>query len=307
MPTTERLAEVNIFFNRWENTPREEFKQEFASYVMESRGIPDLYSFPIDDEGNLLSASGRRIKSIISRAGYIGYTEDRAFDAIESWIKDNKSKDEVIEEIMWVSPPYRGVYQDLKVVISSIKGRGREKVLFNQSIIFNFDQAQALRFTRSLTEFSKNYPMNAALEDIRAAPLILNSEQPTWISVLEKIINDDEVWEYIRSGKAVKERERALEQSELVYRVRYSSIQYQEEAKEMTIAMLGDKPTSCPPTPVKSTAFQIFSQNSLKIEGQFSFKDADFCRNCPVCEEEINCVVRAGQSCPKCGAVKRCG
>lgn len=286
MFTKERLSEVNIFFDRWKNTPRGEFKQEFASYVMETRGIPDLYRFPIDDQGSLISASGRRIRNIINRQGYIGQVEGQVFDDIENWVKYNKDRDDVDEEVMWVSPPYPGVYPDLKVVMSSIIKQGNEKWLFNQSIIFNFNQVQAQRFTQALAEFSQNYPVNASLENIRITPLLLNSEQPTWISVLEKIINDTEVWEYIRSGRATQERGKALEQSDLVYRARYSSIQRQEEAKNRAILILGNKPTSCPPKTSIGSAFQIFSENSLVIgtinlSGSDQYDSLEF--DCPHC------------------------
>lgn len=41
------------------------------------------------------------------------------------------------------------------------------------------------------------------------------------------------------------------------------------------------------------------------ITGSF-FKDKDYCIRCGACGEEIRCVVRKGEACPKCQAVRRC-
>lgn len=41
------------------------------------------------------------------------------------------------------------------------------------------------------------------------------------------------------------------------------------------------------------------------ISGSF-FKDKDYCIRCGACGEEIRCVVRKGEACPKCQAVRRC-
>lgn len=42
------------------------------------------------------------------------------------------------------------------------------------------------------------------------------------------------------------------------------------------------------------------------IGGLFGFKDKDFCINCGACGAEIRRVVRRGQKCPECPAVRRC-
>ncbi len=37
-----------------------------------------------------------------------------------------------------------------------------------------------------------------------------------------------------------------------------------------------------------------------------SSKDKDYCIRCGACGEEIRCVVRRGQKCPKCPAIREC-
>ncbi len=299
MPNIEQVR-----LNHWINTPQSEFEQEFASLIMETKRIPDPYHFGIDEQGNLLSSAGRRVSDIIYRGGYIGAVEGQAFDTVEGWVKGNKGKDEVDEEVMWVSPPYPGVYPDLKIIISSLEKKGSEKLLFNKAIIFDFDQEQSLRFTQSLAEFSQNYPQQASLEDIRRTPLMLNSEESSWVSVVQKLVNDREVWEYIETGKYFEVKQEALGQARLVYSD-LANTKTIEDAQKRAILMLGPRSSSCP-VRLRGTAFQVFSSSSALL-GDFRSKDPNYCVHCGACGAEINQVVKQGQKCPAgCGATREC-
>lgn len=295
MPNIEH-SEFNSFVSS-ANVPQRDFEQAFASLIMETRRVPDPYHFGIDTYGNLLSSAGRRVRNIISREGYIGRVEGQAFDAIESWVKDYKDKDQVSEEMMWVSPPYPGIYPDMKIIISSLENTDQGQALFNKAIIFDFDEAQSLRFTQALAQFSYNYPLRASLEDIRATPLILNSEEPSWLSVVQKLVSDKALWEYIETGKYFEIKEEALREANMFYRGRFSNNPNEiREARKMAMLALGTRASSCPVT-FRGTAFEIFSGNSLLV------RYPDF--PCP--NERCGKLIPSGQGltkCPHCGARK---
>ncbi len=297
--------EFNSFVVSSANVPQRDFEQAFASLIMETKRVPDPYHFGIDIYGNLLSAAGRKVSNIISRDGYIGRVEGQAFDVIESWVKDNKDKD-VIEEVMWISPPYPGTYPDMKIIISSLENTDQGQSLFNKAIIFDFDEAQSLRFTQALAQFSKNYPLRASLEDIRMTPLMLNSEEPSWLSVVQKLVSNKAVWEYIETGKYFEIKEEALREANMFYQRRFSNNPNEVlEAERMAMLALGTRASSCPLT-FRGTAFQVFSGASALI-GEFRSKDPDYCIHCGACGAEIRQVVRHGQKCPAgCGAVREC-
>ncbi len=298
--------EFNSFLVCSDNTPQLDWEQKLASLIMETKRVPDPYHFGIDTAGNLLSSAGRKVRHIISRDGYVGRVEGQAFDAIERWVKDHKDEDKVAEEVMWVSPPYPGIYPDMKIIISSLENSGLGKSLFNKAIIFDFDQDQSLRFTQALAEFSGNYPLRASLEDIRMTPLILNSEEPSWLSAVQKLVSDKVLWEYIETGKYFEIKEEALREAHMFYQGRFSNDPNEaQEAKKMAMLALGDKASSCSVT-FRGTAFQVFSRNSL-IVGGLRTKDPDFCIHCGACGVEIRQVVRRGEKCPAgCGAVREC-
>lgn len=56
---------------------------------------------------------------------------------------------------------------------------------------------------------------------------------------------------------------------------------------------------------ILATVGSLISKGISAIRGLFG-KDKDYCIHCGACGEEIKCVVRKGESCPKCNAVRRC-
>ena len=294
MLATER-PELQNFIIYSRNKPRGQVVEELASWSLESRRIPDPYHFEVDPDGDLFSANASaKIKNIISRSNYIGWVEGQAFDAIEDY---TRSHDE--GTLMWVSPPHEGIYPSLKVIVSEIEKKGSSKRLFNRAMIFDFDADQSERFVQSLAEFSKNYPLRASLEDLRGTPLVLNSEESSWVSVLERIVNDEDQWEYIRTGKDITLKTAARLQADTVYQGFFDSTVDLADVKKQVIMMLGNKSSSCPI--IFGTAFQVFFGNSLILgEGK---KYPDF--PCP--NEKCDQIIESGKGiteCPKCHAKK---
>lgn len=319
MVITER--QIAPFIQTWQNTLPQQFNEELASLILETNRIPDPYIFTEDKDGDLFSATARKkIKDSIYRGNYLGQVEGEVLDNINAWFRGNSEG-----VSLWLSPIFEGVYPDLKIIISQIEQRGREKVLVNRAIIFDYDRQQSLDLAQRLSSFSKDHPLLSSIEEIRHTPLILNSHD--WISVFEQVIPDDNLWKSIREGEDLAAKDEALSQARLLYRDVFSTnFKQADTARQKIIAVLGNMSSSCPEL---LTGFQTFLRSSrvLGVVGSESNngekanrdkKDPDYCVHCGACGEVIDLVVRGGQECPgpkvgdrnvkekSCGATRKC-
>lgn len=292
MPVSER--EVTSYINGWINTSQGQFTEELASLIHETRGIPDPYIYILEN-GELFSPTGQRkvketIKDNTSRLGRLEYQSVLLTEQLAASHKEGA--------IVWISPPYSGAYPTLKIIVSEIQHEGDMKKLFNRAILFDFNGRESLEFAQKLTRYSQNQPIFSHPDQVRATPLMLNTTGNSWINILEGLIDDPALWISIRNGEDTRAKKETLRQATMVQKQFFPIMR-----------MLGPKLPSCPPgSSVQSkTAVQVFSENAVTYIGSSLRKDPDFCKNCPVCGEEINCIVRAGGSCPSCRAVKRCG
>lgn len=308
MPVLER-PEIIPFLKIWRNKPPEQAEQvaeEMASYSLETNGTPDPYEFFISPDGELLSPTAHcRVKDVVQRTHPVGELEYRALLSIEQsvaqWIKNNDKG-----VIAWISPRSPGLYPTSRVIISEIEQKDGKKTLFNRKLVLDFDETRCLGFARDLARFSQNQPLFSHLEQVRATPLVLNTRGRSWIYILEELIDDPILWESIRNGEDQRAKKEAVRQARMVQKDLFAVSRPSDEVPVAFLQMLGTKGASCPVNMQKGTAFQIFSESAITFVGSIS-KDPDFCRVCPVCQREINCIVRVGGSCPACGTVKRCG
>lgn len=273
--------------------------EELASRFQETHRIPDPYRFLIDTDGDLFSPShGCKVMSIINTDHMVGQLEKEAFVAISRWVREEPQG-----VIVWVSPPYPGLYPVSKIIVSEIEYVDGHKRLFNRAMVLDIDYRQCLQLGKSLARFSPDQPFLATSEDLRATPIILDATKFSWISILERVIYDTKQIKAIKTGQDIISKKAAKVEAEKIFSM-------DSDRRSMMITrLLGDKPESCPPGLVSTggqTAFQIFAESALTFTKSLN-KDPDFCKNCPICGEEINCIVRAGQSCPKCKTIKRCG
>lgn len=304
MPVLER-PEIIPFLKIWRNKPPEQAEQvaeEMASYSLETNGTPDPYYFLISPTGELLSpTTHRRVKDVVCRSHPVGELEYQFLLSIEPWVKDTDER-----VIVWVSPPFPGLYPTSKVIISEIQQQDNEKILFNRALVLDFGERKCWDLARDLARFSQNQPLFSHLDQVRATPFILNTQGRSWTYILEELIDDPILWESIRNGEDQRAKKEAVRQARMVQKDLFAVSRPSDEVPVAFLQMLGTKGASCPVNMQKGTAFQIFSESAITFVGSIS-KDPDFCRVCPVCQREINCIVRVGGSCPACGTVKRCG
>ncbi|MBI3103488.1 hypothetical protein HYZ05_00950 [Candidatus Daviesbacteria bacterium] len=283
--------------------------EEHASRVLETHRIPDPYYFLIDQDGDLFSPSAHlKVREKIDTSTRVGMLEAQAFQETSHWASGAEAGASA-----WVSPP--GHYPVSKIIISEIEKVNGVKRIFNRAIVLDINESECLDLGRRLSAYSLNQPFLTYSDQLRSTPIILDTKEKNWLEIMEEVMPDSFLWESIRRGDEVIAKQAALAEAERIfakYRVPGRDHNDYADNREMQRdmqSMLGDKPESCPPrlsSGAGQTAFQVFSENALTFSSSAN-KDPDFCEVCPACEEIINCVVKTGSSCPKCGAVKRCG
>lgn len=304
--------ELSEFSAAWKSKAPTQVAEELASYSLETKRIPDPYYFSLDQDGDLFSPSAQlKVKRIINTTSRVGQLEAQAFDSISRWARNEESG-----AIAWISPPFPGVYSVSKVIISEIEIANGVKRILNRAIVLDIDENECLDLGQKLSGYSTNRPFLAHLDQLRSTAIIMDTKERSWIEVMEEIIPDQDPWDSVRRGDEMRAKQEALAEAEKIFKhypsTYTAAVSYDDENMQRAIhGMLGDKQGSCPVRLVSAlsgqTAFQIFSENSLTIGGVITSKDPDFCISCPACEAEIRCVVKTGGSCPRCGAVKRCG
>lgn len=302
--------EIASFTKTWRRKLPEQFIEELASYSLETKGIPDPYYYEVRRNGELFSPSAHcRIKETVEdKTGPLGRLEYQAVLSIEEWAANNQEG-----SIVWVSPPYPGVYFESKITIYEIQHKNGEKRLFNRSIVFkNFNRKDCLEFAQDLAKFSQNRPEFSQPDSVRATPLVLKTYGDSWIYILQELIDDPILWNNIKKGEDQRAKEEAIKQATIVQKGFHSvsgpSYQANPVQSEIDILkMLGPNRGSCPVlfSSGGKTAFQVLSENSLTFTSSAT-KDPDYCIRCGACGEKINCVVRRGEKCPKCPAIRSC-
>ena len=260
----EHTAELQSYIDSWRfaKTPRTQVIEELASYSLETKHIPDPYSFLITPSGELISlVTGDQVKKIVNTDSYIGQTEMEALVGVERIISDVIERDDQDPgPIIWMSPEYPGAYLDLKVVVSEIVGRGKNRSLFNRAIILDLNKVDTLKFAQGLTNYSTNKVDFTSLEDIRRTPIQLNPGLH-WSYIFEELVADDQ-FQMVREGADLLAKKRAIKQGKDLFPVLFSG-----EIKEVVYAdYFGEFNGSCPVIPGSKTAFSYVFDNSLSLK-----------------------------------------
>jgi len=238
--------------------------QEETTVILETNQIPDSYCFTVRNRQLWSEQYHCFVREKIARDNHIGQLEYQAFSFIEQWVDQN---DQGV--LAWVSPPSPEVYPVSKIIISEIETKGGQKQLFNRAMIFDLDAKKCLKFAQDLTNYSQNRPLLSHLDEVRSTPLILNTQNISWIHILEELIDDPKLWQMVKTGEDQRIKEETLVQVRAVYQRLYDHSLPAEDAAIMLGEMRGNKPDSCPVTFKTGTAFQICCCSSMLIGSSF--------------------------------------
>lgn len=244
-------ADITTFLQTWAGKSNRQSSGELASLSLETKGIPDPYYYE-DEDGDLTDPlTGFKVRDIIVRDSYVGEVEGQAFDTIERWWARGESSG----TIAWVSPPYPGIYETSKVIVSEIESDGENRRLFNRAIVLDIDEKECLRFGQALSQYSINKPFLTHSNQLRVTPIILSEEEP-WINIFERLLTKESAWNTIRKGGDLEAKKQAVLEAERIFAE-------QDNRRAGILAMLGERISSCPTVFKRKTEFKLFSENSL--------------------------------------------
>lgn len=285
---SERQKELQEFKKNWQGKPKSQVIEEIASYSHETRRLPDPYTFVISGSGELYSPEAKcSVKSVVKRDTRIGELEYLALCDVESWAKGRDSG-----VIVWISPPEGEIYPTSKLIISEIERNECKKTLFNRAIILDLNAQDCLRLARNLGRFQFT-----SAEDVRRNPVPIETKGIHWTYILGEFINIPEIWEMVRRGDDKKAKQETLVASKEIY----SALVH---TSTDVANIFGAYSTSCPPILRRPlTSFDYIFKSSLLLS-----LDRYFCKKCPACNTQINCVVRPGERCPVewCNTKREC-
>ena len=283
----------------WEGKTKPQVIEEIASLSLETKRLPDPYCFDIAEDGRLSSPqTGKSIENSIEKSSCLGQTEWLAVQEIQRW---NVGKTEGLS--FWISPPHPKRSQFTKLIISEIVKEEKGRKLFNRSLLLDIDGDQALNLGLGLTIRGGMVANFKNTEDLRSHPIFVDTNL-NWVDFLDMKINDKKIFEMIRKGEDIVEKEMALQKSGIIYEELfgekyprgyddYRVKQAVEKAQELDI--FGSLPGSCPPA-------LLLMQQKDSAFGEF-FKNSEKSFPCPECHKPIP----SGEGvtkCPHCGITK---
>ncbi|MDO8619539.1 MAG: hypothetical protein Q7R49_06405 [Candidatus Daviesbacteria bacterium] len=271
------------FVKTWRSKPlssRDQTVKEAASWFQESDKKIDRYFFDEDEDGDLISGPGFKVKKSIRRHTSLGQAEDQAFDTLDTARKNGE------ELFFWICPPHPDRGPNLKAIITELVVHKGRKRWLNRSLLLGSDQEKNLKFVNCLTELSQNKPTVTALEDIRKTVLIFNPNLD-WINALAEAADNPLLAETIKSGQDVVDQQAALEKADKFYDevLGVPTVKLTVQPPRMMIKKyeIGNNPTPCPLEEVvgqTEDAFPLVYGNAMPIE-----VPANTANSCP----EIQC------------------
>lgn len=293
MPTKE--LEIAAYVPSWIKQPKNQVVEEFASYCMEAKRLPDPYFFIVTPQGKLFSPSKDDfVENSIETESRVGKLEKQAFEKIEKWVAEKQEG-----TIAWISPPLPGRYPVSKIIVSElIKDRGT-RFLFNRAVVLELSADECLRLGVRLSRESQIF---TDPDDLRSSPIVISPLPGLhWTYLFEEFLNAPGTWKMIKEEDDIKTKTKVLKtvrkiiDEEFSHQTRPSPLLGRilaQRAYETDI--LGNSPVSCPPA-LFPTAFRFFFERAYQIiESSFP---------CPKCERPIP----SGKGiivCPHCGAKK---
>jgi len=242
-----------------------------ASDALESRRIPDPYSFEITSKGDILYPPTQEdIEKYIRTDHPVYLREKSAVKVIKERLKTKEA-----DFFVWITPPYPEIYPVLKIVTSKIIEKEPRKLLFNRALVVDVnDPGIILQTANTLAQFDTRKVVYTDLEQIRSRPICTNFENEDRVfEILNNLKNLGRQIDLIKSGEDIKIKKEVRDQIAQI-------IDVDNLEKEMTNRqILGKYERSCPiRNSGGQSAFALFFGNSLNSENSFP---------CPKCERPI--------------------
>lgn len=298
----------------WE-TPAQA-KENFASALIEQRKGPlegkiNFVELFINENGQLAHSEFGEIKPLVEVKTPIDKLEFRAIEKLTRWANEN---DQGLA--IWISPPYPG-QEESRFIVYELKREGEAKTIDLHAVCGYHNVQECLAIAEQLLTFSPEdiEPIHS-VETLRETPISFTYKPyPTWADFLKETIGPPNVWETIKRGDHIKNKEEILNISDPIIDEYFPKIataySYHEhlvigarmeiEARRAGYEIQEVGPCGISPTHALSLLdasqtgpFNLLYSKLSTAEGYFS---------CPKCHKAIPSG-RGITTCPHCGAKK---
>ena len=243
------------------------------------------------------------------------YLENHAFELIEFWAIQQFSKN-----LAWFSPPdEKHGYTEARLVVSEIEKSENETRITCRAFCLPYSEDECLNLAKEIAETSDHNMVGINSGDaLRKYPVYFNPpENQTWEEYLEEKIKEPKIWEKIKNGEDIKNKDEALKLSTPIVEKYFDLIMADKKAyeyvligasmeKEMFLSggVIFQSSGSCGVS--NQGALEIFKRNpgifnSVFTKATMSTQERSF--SCPKCNKAIPSGLGI-TVCPHCGARK---
>ena len=212
--------------------------QDFAAGSIEQREAPfeeriNTYSYVLSNKGQLCEPeSGKRPALRMIKAS--DYLENHAFELMEFWAIQKFSKN-----LAWFSPPdEKHGYTEARLVVSEIKKSENETKVTCRAFCLPYSEDECLNLAKEIAKTSDHNMICINSGDtLRKHPVYFNPpENITWEEYLEKKIKEPKIWEKVKNGDDIKNKDEALKLSKPIVEKRFDLIVAARNAYEYVFA-----------------------------------------------------------------------
>lgn len=194
----ERIA---LDLGNWKNKSDPQKESDFAAYLIENKVAPlderiTYYELRVDHQGHLISEEFGRVSELIQVNSELDNKELQATLNLEIWASRKDSQKGLS---LWISPP-SCVYTDSRFVIFE-KNDDRIRC---RAVCGKETKEECINIANKLSDkiYLDTEVLRSEIIEIKDEGIINN-----WIDSLEQVFGKSQVWDRIREGKDIEEKQ----------------------------------------------------------------------------------------------------
>ncbi len=210
---------------------------DFTAASLEQREAPleeriNTYIYVLDQNSQLCDKeSGKR--PTLRWETETDHLENTAFEAMEDWAAKDSSGN-----LAWFSPPSnRHRYTEARLVVLEKEATEKEILIVCRAFCLPHSENECLYIAKEIAKTSDQNTVNINAGDIlRATPVSFNPPSNiTWYEYLEKQISEPKIWEKVKNGNDLRNKEEAILVSEPVVEKYFDLITAAKNAHEYVL------------------------------------------------------------------------
>lgn len=218
---TERIA----LDTRYWRTPQQATENTASLFIEQKKGpLPERINYTelfLDPDGDLYHPAFGKLKDGIEVKTEIDKLELKATDRLSKWAGDND-----FGQAIWISPPYPG-QDESRFIVYDLQEIGGKKKIALHAICGNQNSAECIDIAQQIMVFSgDNFEPIDSETHLRENPIPFNPSPfyPSWVDLLKEVIYPPEIWEEIRAGNHIRNKDKLLQISAEKIQIVYQDI-----------------------------------------------------------------------------------